>query len=296
MLQIVFAFLAGVAATLQNSINGLMSPFVGAMGVSLATFGLEAVFLLAYQMLKDRRMLSLKGIPFVYYLSGVLAAVVVGTLSICVARMGSAVTTCCSVAGQILCSTIIDHFGFFGFPRNRFTAKRLPGFLLIISGVLLINLLGNRSGSDAPMFLLLLATCVGGCAVIVRTLNSKASQIAGSPMGGGFVNTFGGTAGALILFIITSGFKPSFSAFTIIPVLYYSTAIFGTACLLLNIAAYNKMKIFYATIFMLIGQVGTGIIMDIFLFKSLSAGKCVGIVIILIGVAVDKLLPHKQSE
>ena len=288
MPSILFAMLAGIAVTVQNSLNGLMNPFIGAMGTSLVGFSIQLILLLLYQACVVRRRLSLKRVPLAYYSSGLIAVIVVGTIGFCVSRMGSAVTTCCSVAGQILMSALVDHFGLFGSPRHRFTKNRVGGFALILAGVLSINLVGGSSTGRAPLSLLLLALLLGCGAIVVRTLNHKSTQATGSMIGGGVVNSMSAAFFSLILFLATTGFHPDLSAFTAFPPAYYSAGLFGGACLLLNIAAYERQNVFYATVFMLIGQVATGIVADLLVFHSLSAGKCVGIAIVLAGVLMDK--------
>ena len=295
MFTILCAVLAGICVTLQNSLNALMNPFIGAMGTSAAVFVIQLVLLLAYQACVVRRRIRLRDVPPGYYSSGLIAVVVIGMIGYCVSQMGSAVTTCCSVAGQIIMSALVDHFGLFGSARHRFTARRVAGFALILAGVLVLNLAGGASAGRTPLQLLLLAVLLGCGAVVVRTLNFKATQATGSTIGGGIVNSLSGAFFGLLLYFIVHGFRPDLSAFTAFSPAYYTAGLFGGACLLLNIAAYARQNVFYATIFMLIGQVATGIAMDLLVFHALSAGKCLGMAIILTGVLLDKLLTRARS-
>ena len=50
------------------------------------------------------------------------------------------VTTCLSVAGQLVISAVIDHYGMFHVPKVPFSARRIPCFMLILAGILLLNL------------------------------------------------------------------------------------------------------------------------------------------------------------
>ena len=295
MIYILFAICAGITVTLQNSINGLMAPVVGAIGASFLSFSTQAVLIFAYLTIVRRRLPSIRSARFPEALSGPFAMVVVGLIGVCVSRMGSAVTTCCSVAGQIIISAVIDHFGLFNAQIMRFRPKRTPGFLLILTGVLSINLIGASDSARAPLLMLMLSILLGGCAVIVRTLNVKISDSVGSAIDGAFVNSFGGSVSGLILFIVIAGFRPDFSAYLTVPAYYYTAGIFGLVCLLLNIYAYKKLDTFYATIFMLIGQIATGILIDLLFFRSLSFGKCVGILLIILGIALDKIVTRRRS-
>ena len=294
MESLIFAVLAGVMVTIQGSFNGIMTPYIGPMGTSLAGAVIQTVLLVVIQLIKEKKMVSLKGVPLIYYASGLVATVIVGVTGICVATMGSSVTTCCSVAGQIIMSAFCDHFGLFGNRKNRFSVKRIPGFVLILAGVLAMNLIGGSSSGKTPIYLLLIAMCLGAMAILVRSINYKVTKIVGSSIGGGIFNSVSGLIFSLILFFVMAGFKPDFSTFTQVPFYCYFAGLAGTACLMCNILAYRKEKIFYSTIFMLIGQVATGILMDIFVFHSLSVGKCIGIVIVLAGVLLDKILTRDK--
>ena len=295
MIYVLFAIFAGITVTLQNSINGLMAPVVGAIGASFLSFTTQATLIFAYLTLIQHRLPSIRRARFPEALSGPLAMVVVGLIGVCVSRMGSAVTTCCSVAGQIIISAVIDHFGLFNAQIMRFKSRRIPGFILILVGVLSINLVGASDSARTPLPMLLLAILLGCCAVIVRTLNVKISDSVGSAIDGAFVNSFGGSLGGLLLFIALSGFHPNFSAYLTVPAYYYTAGVFGLICLLLNIFAYKKLDTFYATIFMLIGQIGTGILIDLLFFHSLSFSKGVGIVLIILGIVIDKVVTRSKA-
>lgn len=295
MIYVLFAIFAGITVTLQNSINGLMAPVVGAIGASFLSFTTQATLIFAYLTLIQHRLPSIRRARFPEALSGPLAMVVVGLIGVCVSRMGSAVTTCCSVAGQIIISAVIDHFGLFNAQIMRFKSRRIPGFILILIGVLSINLVGASDSARTPLPMLLLAILLGCCAVIVRTLNVKISDSVGSAIDGAFVNSFGGSLGGLLLFFALSGFHPNFSAYLTVPAYYYTAGVFGLACLLLNIFAYKKLDTFYATIFMLIGQIATGILIDLLFFHSLSFGKGVGILLIILGIVIDKLVTRNKA-
>jgi hypothetical protein len=54
-------------------------------------------------------------------------------------QLGAAVAFSLIVAGQLIMSVIMDHFGLFGVPVNPVTPAKLLGFLLLIAGVVLIR-------------------------------------------------------------------------------------------------------------------------------------------------------------
>lgn len=293
MTSIIFAILAGISVTMQNSLNGLMAPIIGAMGVSVVGFAIQSLSVLSCLYIKERSLKIIKKIPPVYYSSGLISAVTVGILGICVSILGSSVTQCCSVAGQFLMSAVVDHFGLFGTNKTRFTTRRIPGVIMILGGIVAMNLIGGVGGSKMPTQYLLIAMGLGACAIIGRTMNFKATLHTGSSLAGGISNSVGGFVSALILILIFPHFRPVPGTFFKVPAPYYLSGVFGASCCLCNIASYKNTNIFYSTVFMLIGQVVTGIVMDILVFHSLSVGKCIGIAIVFIGVILDKKINAK---
>lgn len=58
---------------------------------------------------------------------------------ILIPRIGAATTVACALAGQVVASIIIDHFGLLQVTVNQVTIPRLIGALLIIVGVILVQ-------------------------------------------------------------------------------------------------------------------------------------------------------------
>ena len=73
-------------------------------------------------------------------LVGVLGIAIVASSSWCTLRVGASVMLAISTAGQIISSQLIDQFGLFGMPVQKFRAKQLPGYVLLAAGVALVVL------------------------------------------------------------------------------------------------------------------------------------------------------------
>ena len=56
-----------------------------------------------------------------------------------VPRLGVALTFSLIIAGQMLVTLVIDHFGLLGVPVKEVTLARIGGILLITAGVVLIR-------------------------------------------------------------------------------------------------------------------------------------------------------------
>jgi len=70
---------------------------------------------------------------------GLLGSVFVTAAAAFAPRLGAATFISITIAGQVLVSILLDHFGVVGFAARPVTAPRLLGALLLIVGVLLVR-------------------------------------------------------------------------------------------------------------------------------------------------------------
>jgi transporter family-2 protein len=78
-------------------------------------------------------------VPAVWWLGGLFGAAYLGASIVLVPRVGAATTIALVVAGQLVCSLALDHYGLLGVPRHALTSVRVFGALLLFAGVLLIR-------------------------------------------------------------------------------------------------------------------------------------------------------------
>ena len=138
-----YSFLVLLAGILQSAImsfNGLLAESVSLWGVSLVVHASGGILLILYFLLAVRKKVTLRGMPWYLYSAGFFGVLLVSVSSWCVGILGAAVTTCLSVAGQLCMSAVIDHYGMFHVPKVPFSPKRIPCFLMILAGILLLNL------------------------------------------------------------------------------------------------------------------------------------------------------------
>ena len=128
-----FVGLANYERTLQNSMFqlGLRNTW------ELSLLCAPVIWLLAF-LLARKTDLRFRGAPWYVYLVGVLGIAIVASSSWCTLRVGASVMLAISTAGQIISSQLIDQFGFFGMPVQKFNVKQIPGYVLLAAGVALV--------------------------------------------------------------------------------------------------------------------------------------------------------------
>ncbi len=82
---------------------------------------------------------AIKDAPPIAWIGGFLGAFFVTAAVVLVPRLGPAMTFSLMIAGQMIVSLVIDHFGLLGVPVKEVSIARLAGVLLITGGVILIR-------------------------------------------------------------------------------------------------------------------------------------------------------------
>ncbi len=80
-----------------------------------------------------------KNAPIIAWTGGLLGAFFVTAVAASVPRLGVALTFSLVVAGQMLATLVIDHFGFLDVPVKEINVPRVLGVFLIVVGVIVIR-------------------------------------------------------------------------------------------------------------------------------------------------------------
>ena len=137
------ALLLGMALSVQVGVNALLrgglghpmlaataSFVVGTVGLALVTLAIRPGMPAAGQLAR---------IPWYQWSGGLLGAVYVASAIVLAPRLGAATLLAAIVAGQMLASLALDHYGLLGFPVQPVTPSRVVAVLLIIGGVILLQ-------------------------------------------------------------------------------------------------------------------------------------------------------------
>lgn len=130
--------LGGITVGLMISLNGQLANFLNIFEISFSVHAIGMVILLSYVKLVQKEKISFKGLPPYVYSVGLYGILLVITGSICANKIGATLTMALSIVGQIFISTIIDHFGLFGSKVCKFKLKKIPGYLLLGAGIIIL--------------------------------------------------------------------------------------------------------------------------------------------------------------
>lgn len=82
---------------------------------------------------------ALAAMPTWAWMGGILGAVYVALAILTVPKLGIATVVACIVAGQMVASLLLDHFGAFGLAEHGINIWRILGAILLTAGVVLIR-------------------------------------------------------------------------------------------------------------------------------------------------------------
>lgn len=142
-LLVLIAFLAGVVAPVQAGVNAQLRAVAGHPAwAALASFSVGTLALLAYYTaarLPWPSPTSLARAPWWSWVGGLLGAFYVFSAVVVAPRLGAAVLIGLVIAGQLVASLVLDHFGLVGFARHPINPARVAGALCLLAGVVLIQ-------------------------------------------------------------------------------------------------------------------------------------------------------------
>ena len=306
MLAVTIGLIAGLASTIQASINTearkfFRSPFITA-GINFTV----AWILLALFLIFTEHALSIplaevaKNPPWIW-LGGVCAIIIVTLNIVCLPKLGAAGNVMIINFGQIMTGLVIDHFALFGSEEARMSAARLAGAVLVMAGMFMATV--EKGGEDERkgmplMYAILAFICGVACSTQIavngtlRTVVQSVSKATIISMSVAFISTLV-LVTALTLFKGRRGaFDPDdgserakFRLWMITGGIFALTVVSG------NAAAAPVIGTGLDTIMNLIGMIGAGLVIDAVGFlgiekKPVTLRKITGMLLMLAGSAL----------
>src|ERR1700761_936757 len=141
--SLLLAMAAGVSVVVQQALNANLRTALGSAAWSgfISYFvGLLCMILLAATL---RDPLPAAGVvarvPWWAWSGGLFGAIFIALAILLVPKLGAATFIALLVAGQMLASVTLDHFGWLGLAQREIDLPRVIGVLLLIGGVVLIR-------------------------------------------------------------------------------------------------------------------------------------------------------------
>ncbi|MBU2874870.1 DMT family transporter [Marinobacter salexigens] len=133
---------AGAMLPIQAGINAGLARPSHPLWAAAASFGIGTLVLLVtafFMRITVPNWQQLASLPIWTWSGGFLGAFYVTVMVVFAPKLGAATLLALVVTGQMLGSTLLDHYGFLGFNQQSITPLRALGVALLFIGVLLIK-------------------------------------------------------------------------------------------------------------------------------------------------------------
>lgn len=145
------------------------------------------------------------------------------------------------------------------------------------------------------MIYIIISIIAGVTIVIGRTINSILAERIGI-FQGTFFNYVVGLLFSLIFLIFSKEtFPSSFSNFHSIPFFAYLGGLLGVITIVVSNYMTPRISSFYLTLFIFIGQLFTGILFDYITLGTVSIGKIIGGILVLIGLTYNLIVDKNDT-
>ena len=136
LLIILVGIIGGVSVGLQGPLASMISQRLGIFeSVFIIHIGGALIALLPLLFSSGGRLAQWKELPWYTLVAGGFGLLVIGAISYMIPRVGVAAAIISIVAGQLLVSTILDHFGLLGSMGRPLDLTRTIGLAVVLFGV-----------------------------------------------------------------------------------------------------------------------------------------------------------------
>ncbi|MEG1755278.1 MAG: DMT family transporter [Clostridia bacterium] len=284
---IIGCIIAGMIA-----INGGLSAQYGIYGATVIIHLVGTIFAIAVIKLRRMKLNLSRAIPVWLFSGGVIGVLTTVFNNFAFSKISMTSIVALGLFGQTLTSICIDSFGWFGMQKHRFSSSKLLGIAFAIIGILIM--LDNTE--IAALTAIILSLTAGVTIVLSRTVNARLSDRLGA-LQGSFINHLVGLPVTIAILFLFGRAEPIFTDFALSPAAWiYLGGVLGVIIVLLFNIIVPKMQSVYLTLLTFVGQVFTGIIIDIFTKQSYSASTFYGGILVAIGIFINLLLEYVQKR
>lgn len=134
------SLVAGSLLAFMVSSNGIVGEAAGNYASSVIIHFIGLVAVMAVLFITKAKFKNLRSIPLWMYSAGLIGIITVLFNNTTFTALGVSLTVALGLLGQSVTSILIDHFGLFGLPVSRFDTKKILGFIIILSGIVIMAL------------------------------------------------------------------------------------------------------------------------------------------------------------
>lgn len=132
---VIVGLLSGVAVGLQSPLASMITQRLGMLeSIFIIHIGGALVILIPLVILRGGNLGNWRSLPWYALIAGTMGLIVVGGVSFMIPRIGVAASITLIIAGQLVISSALDHFGLLGVHIRHLDVQRSLGMLIVFIG------------------------------------------------------------------------------------------------------------------------------------------------------------------
>ena len=132
------AVFIGILIAIMVTFNGVLSKYTDQYVSILIIHGVGLIAVIAILIYKKKKFRISKNIPLYLFSAGLIGVFMVFLNNLCFNLLGASLTLSLGIFGQLVLACFIDHFGLFGLNIYKFKKKKVIGFFIILSGLIIM--------------------------------------------------------------------------------------------------------------------------------------------------------------
>lgn len=135
---ILVGLLSGVAVGVQSPLASMITQKLGMLeSIFIIHIGGTLVVLIPLMVLRGGNLGNWRSLPWYALIAGTMGLIVVGGVSFMIPRIGVAAAITLIIAGQLVISSILDHYGLLGVHIRPMDWQRALGLIIVFFGALM---------------------------------------------------------------------------------------------------------------------------------------------------------------
>jgi len=282
--------LTGIIISVMIAFNGGLTEKYGVYAATVIIHVVGLILISLIVLIKREKPFS-KMHPWFLYLGGAIGVFTTLSNNISFGRISVSAIMALMLLGQSVAGIIFDHYGLFGMTKYPFAKHKFLGLILVLCGIVAMI-------SDFEVTAIIVSFLGGFAIVISRTLNAKLGDLTSVRIGT-FYNYVVGLLVAIPVLLLLGRNETTFFEFAFSSNWYiYIGGALGVCIILLSNITVMKVSAFYLTLLIFIGQVVSGILVDIVISQEVSLRIIIGGVFVAAGLCLDLMLDksHRKRE
>ena len=132
------ALINGFVLAIMVFLNGMLSSITGPYISTLIYHVLGFSLVIFISIIKKNKLSNLTEVPPLLFLPGVLSVLTILLNNISIPQIGITLSIRAALFGQLVMSSLVEHFGLFGMTINKLKKEKVLGFSIISLGIIVM--------------------------------------------------------------------------------------------------------------------------------------------------------------